>query len=578
MDLAFHFPERGNANRHVSALPAEMIRYELESQGIKCKPKFFEQKKQLSELLESREYVPGKFFVAMGYKEDMDLCATHLNSWIETYDKTNKSKIPLDLYVTRLRHMSGRISRIAIDLNDSESRSHMEMLKLAVLQLKNKICQDFNLHDATANKTSQLHVSQSQPPKQNLGNIENWSLSNRSPTFGHANTNSSFDNMRPDESVLDYTLEMQNDSLKATHYKNVPKVSSTFYTNPNQTHQPHHFMPSSQSFPSHVSYLPQRKAEIWKWDLKFTGDPNSMSVSEFINRVDELALARGATLEDLFIGAVDLFDGTALKWYRAGKQSNFFADWKHIEKQLERDFQDLEYGDTLWDFIRARLQEPRETIVAFFAVMEDLIGRLNRPATDMVKAVAMRRNLRPEFIHGLGPNQYHDVRSLKEACKIIETNIRRIRARPSHSSRPVMNSFQRDTRFIPNKINSVDIAEYGLDECYQEIPEETFNNNVHFMQTNSYSKSNQSFPRQLPTSLSFNPSIPPPRNGSDNDRYVSFSDERISEKERFPRQEDRHDNYRYNRQYSAPMRRYSNSFASGNANESSKFRMGPALN
>lgn len=435
MDLTFKFPEKGNAARHVTALPNEMIKYELESQDIKCHQNPFCRKKQLSDILESREFRPGKYYVAIGYKDDLAACVGHLNNWIDMYEKTNKSKVPVDLFAARLRHLFARVNRIAIIDGDESEKTTLSQLKWCIVEFRNRICHELNL----GNPNSQSSIPQNSNAVSESNNlmpnsrIENWSVSERSPVVGNsrnASLHSSFNQpTRPNDSILDFSLEMQNDINKTVPSKRVPQVASTFYSNPQASRFPTAGLTFLQSYPGQTSYLPPKKPELWKWNLKFTGDKGSLHVSEFIRRVDELAVARGATKEDLFNGAVDLFDGTAIKWLRAGKLSNFFVDWDHIVEQLSLDFQDMEYGDTLWDFIRNRQQKPDESIVAYFAEMEDLFLRLNRPVSELVKAMTLRRNLRPELIQGLGVTEHFDVYSLKKDCRMLESNFRRINSR-----------------------------------------------------------------------------------------------------------------------------------------------------
>lgn len=59
---------------------------------------------------------------------------------------------------------------------------------------------------------------------------------------------------------------------------------------------------------------------VYKWNLHFCGDDN-FSLNSFLDRVDELSVARKITKEDLLGSAIDLFSGRALLWYRSIRQS-----------------------------------------------------------------------------------------------------------------------------------------------------------------------------------------------------------------------------------------------------------------
>ncbi|KAJ6642600.1 hypothetical protein Bhyg_07553 [Pseudolycoriella hygida] len=77
----FPLPEPGQASATIAHLPDEMIKYELESQGIKCLPNYLQRRKQLAAVIDERKYVVGKQPVAMGYKEDLDYCSKYLEAW-----------------------------------------------------------------------------------------------------------------------------------------------------------------------------------------------------------------------------------------------------------------------------------------------------------------------------------------------------------------------------------------------------------------------------------------------------------------------------------------------------------------
>lgn len=85
------------------------------------------------------------------------------------------------------------------------------------------------------------------------------------------------------------------------------------------------FLPFLQStqFPP-----PQRFQPVSKWQLKFRGDDKSMTVHSFLERVNELRVARGLTEAQLFDSAIDLFEGKALLWFRSNR--DVFNDWKSL--------------------------------------------------------------------------------------------------------------------------------------------------------------------------------------------------------------------------------------------------------
>ncbi|KAF5281722.1 hypothetical protein FQR65_LT14562 [Abscondita terminalis] len=64
---------------------------------------------------------------------------------------------------------------------------------------------------------------------------------------------------------------------------------------------------------------------VYKWGLKFSGDSKGLSIGAFLERVDELQIARGVSEDELFLSALDLFSGRALNWFRGAFADEFKA-------------------------------------------------------------------------------------------------------------------------------------------------------------------------------------------------------------------------------------------------------------
>ncbi|KAK4884771.1 hypothetical protein RN001_001042 [Aquatica leii] len=104
-----------------------------------------------------------------------------------------------------------------------------------------------------------------------------------------------------------------------------------------------------------------------KWNLKFSGDKLSISVSAFLERVEELRIARNVSYDMLYNSAVDLFEGKALVWFRAYK--SLVSDWDELTKLLRDEFQPHDYNEKLLSEIKNRTQGPDESIGVYVAVV-----------------------------------------------------------------------------------------------------------------------------------------------------------------------------------------------------------------
>jgi len=180
---------------------------------------------------------------------------------------------------------------------------------------------------------------------------------------------------------------------------------------------------------SQVPFITKPKVKIWEWNLKFVGEPNSIPVFEFLQKVKELAKSRGASKSDLFEGSTDLFAGSALKWLRTGLEKKAFRNWDELQGQLLADFEAHDYGESLLDYIKNRLQRNNEKIVIYFANMEDLFLKLGGHVTEHLKMEIIRKNLRAEFIRGLGCTQVSSLNELKSLCQSLESDFKRIATR-----------------------------------------------------------------------------------------------------------------------------------------------------
>ena len=93
---------------------------------------------------------------------------------------------------------------------------------------------------------------------------------------------------------------------------------------------------------------------VHKWNVTFDGKSQHDSVNGFLQRIEELRVARNTSKAELFRSAVDLFDGKALLWYRSIKPS--VSSWDQLIQALKRDFLPPDYDQ---EFIAPSAQRCR---------------------------------------------------------------------------------------------------------------------------------------------------------------------------------------------------------------------------
>ncbi|KAK9688531.1 Retrotransposon gag protein [Popillia japonica] len=137
-----------------------------------------------------------------------------------------------------------------------------------------------------------------------------------------------------------------------------------------------------------------------RWNLKYSGDNSGLSLNAFLERVEELMLARNVTKEQVFRSAIDLFSSRALIWYRANRKA--LSDWDELVVALREEFQVPDYDERLFDEIRKRTQGPNESISMFVSVMTNLFSRLSIKIPESNRLKMMCKNLSPFYQSQLG--------------------------------------------------------------------------------------------------------------------------------------------------------------------------------
>lgn len=191
-------------------------------------------------------------------------------------------------------------------------------------------------------------------------------------------------------------LEYQVLSSKSDEY-NLPSVSESQPVNLNSNIT----SLNSNSSPSvEPRTVPVKPTPVVKWNLKFSGDARSMSLSAFLERVDELVIARSVNLQQLFDEAIDLFTGRALIWFRANRAKA--SSWPALVALLNKEFRPIDYDERLIDEIKRRTQGVGETVSIYVSIMLTMFARLLEPLDDHKKLRIILRNLTPEYQSQLG--------------------------------------------------------------------------------------------------------------------------------------------------------------------------------
>lgn len=161
-----------------------------------------------------------------------------------------------------------------------------------------------------------------------------------------------------------------------------------------------------------------KSVPVAQWNLKYSGDRNGASLHGFLERVNELRIARNVSREQLCRSAVDLFEGQALVWYRANRV--LFNNWDDIVKALKQTFLPPLFEEKLYEEILKRTQGEGENIAVYVAVMTSLFARLNTHVPENIKLKILLRNIHPFYQAQLALMDVKSVTELVELCCRLE--------------------------------------------------------------------------------------------------------------------------------------------------------------
>lgn len=155
-----------------------------------------------------------------------------------------------------------------------------------------------------------------------------------------------------------------------------------------------------------------------KWNLKFSGEKKSTSLSAFLESVEELRVARHVTKEALLESGIDLFCGRAYQFYLAYR--NQVSSWDEFVELLREEYLSPNYNEKLFEEICKRTQGPDESIGIYIAVMTGYFNRLTCPVSEETKLKILMRNIAPFYQHQLALVDVTSISHLRELGKRLE--------------------------------------------------------------------------------------------------------------------------------------------------------------
>lgn len=166
----------------------------------------------------------------------------------------------------------------------------------------------------------------------------------------------------------------------------------------------------------------QNSVPVYKWDVRFSGGKEGLSVNAFIERIEEYQISRGVSESDLYRSITDLLTGKALSWYRSVKEK--IHNWPEFVNKLRENYLPFNFQKDLMREINEREQGVEESISEFFSCMLNYFGRLEKKLTEKEKIEIIHGNLDSFYIDrvSLHIKQIDRVDQLQEICQSLETS------------------------------------------------------------------------------------------------------------------------------------------------------------
>lgn len=189
---------------------------------------------------------------------------------------------------------------------------------------------------------------------------------------------------------------------------------------------------STSGYPRRLPH--QQCSIIEKWP-KFTGDTNTVPVTDFLRQIDILCRSYDITKQELRMHAHLLFKDSAYVWYTTYEEK--FTSWEMLESYLKMRYDNPNRDRIIREEMRARKQRPTELFSAYLTEMEMLAQRMMKKMTEAEKFEVIVENMKQSYKRRLALEPIHSIEHLAQLCfkfDALESNLYTI----SGHSRPVI--------------------------------------------------------------------------------------------------------------------------------------------
>lgn len=157
-----------------------------------------------------------------------------------------------------------------------------------------------------------------------------------------------------------------------------------------------------------------------KWNIqKFSGDKKgSVSINAFLERVEELRVARNVSEETLFSSGIDLFTDKAYQFYKECRAR--VSNWKEMSQEFRAEYLSSTYEEELFEELQRRTQHSTESVGVYLAIMSSYFNRLRCPISEEAKLKIIMKNLHPFYLERLRDPLPTSMSELRTVCRSME--------------------------------------------------------------------------------------------------------------------------------------------------------------
>ncbi|KAG5868007.1 hypothetical protein JTB14_024058 [Gonioctena quinquepunctata] len=155
-----------------------------------------------------------------------------------------------------------------------------------------------------------------------------------------------------------------------------------------------------------------------KWDCKFSGEKRGFSLSAFLERVEELRIARHVSKDILLESGIDLFTGRAYQFYLAYRSD--VSTWDEFVDLLREEYLSRITTKSC-SKNNKRTQGPDESMGIYLAVMAGYFNRLTCPISEDTKLKILMRNISPFYQTQLALIEVTSISQLRDLSRRLET-------------------------------------------------------------------------------------------------------------------------------------------------------------